>query len=94
MSNPPQSRPYAERVKHIAAILNRGRTVPCRNFAKRLEVSEKTIRRDIEFMRDRLGIPVESVAYHNGTERPEFGQPCGFRLKKKIHLCAACAAQL
>jgi predicted DNA-binding transcriptional regulator YafY len=33
----------------------------CRKLAKELEVSSKTIQRDIEFMRDRLGLPIE---YH------------------------------
>ena len=31
----------------------------CRKLAAELEVSSKTIQRDIDFMRDRLGLPIE-----------------------------------
>jgi len=31
----------------------------CRKLADELEVSTKTIQRDIDFMRDRLGLPIE-----------------------------------
>jgi proteasome accessory factor B len=35
-------------------------------LAREIEVASKTIHRDIEFMRDRLGLPVEYDASHNG----------------------------
>ena len=36
-----------------------GRFPNCRKLADELEVSSKTIQRDVEFMRDRLGLPIE-----------------------------------
>jgi len=39
--------------------LQAGRYPNCRKLADELEVSSKTIQRDIEFMRDRLGLPIE-----------------------------------
>lgn len=38
----------------------------CRKIANALEVSSKTIQRDIDFMRDRLGLPIEYDAAHVG----------------------------
>jgi proteasome accessory factor B len=38
----------------------------CRKLAGELEVSSKTIQRDIDFMRDRLGLPIEYDQLHFG----------------------------
>ena len=38
----------------------------CRKLAGELEVSEKTIQRDIEFMRYQLGLPIEYDQLHFG----------------------------
>jgi len=38
----------------------------CRKLADELEVSTKTIQRDIDFMRDRLGLPIEYDQLHFG----------------------------
>ena len=38
----------------------------CRKLGEELEVSSKTIQRDIEFMRDRLGLPIEYDALRFG----------------------------
>ena len=38
----------------------------CRKIADDLEVSSKTIQRDIDFMRDRLGLPIEYDPQHVG----------------------------
>jgi proteasome accessory factor B len=38
----------------------------CHSFARQLEVSAKTIQRDIDFMRDRLGLPIEFDVVRNG----------------------------
>lgn len=38
----------------------------CRQIADELEVSSKTIQRDIDFMRDRLGLPIDYDARHVG----------------------------
>ena len=43
-----------------------GRFPNCRKLAAELEVSAKTIQRDIDFMRDRLGLPIEYDQLHFG----------------------------
>ena len=40
------------------ALLQSGQFPNCRSIAEELEVSPKTIQRDIDFMRDRLGLPI------------------------------------
>ena len=53
------SRPPLERMMQIHAQLKAARFPNCRKIADTLEVSSKTIQRDIDFMRDRLGLPIE-----------------------------------
>lgn len=43
----------------IHAQLKAGEFPNCRKIAEKIEVSSKTIQRDIDFMRDRLGLPIE-----------------------------------
>ena len=43
----------------IHSQLKAGDYPNCRKIAEELEVSSKTIQRDIDFMRDRLGLPIE-----------------------------------
>jgi proteasome accessory factor B len=43
-----------------------GRFPNCRKLAERLEVSAKTVQRDIDFMRDRMGLPIEYDQLHFG----------------------------
>jgi predicted DNA-binding transcriptional regulator YafY len=43
----------------IHAQLKAGEFPNCRKIAEDIEVSSKTIQRDIDFMRDRLGLPIE-----------------------------------
>jgi proteasome accessory factor B len=43
----------------IHAALKAGDYPNCRKMGNELEVSSKTIQRDIDFMRDRLGLPIE-----------------------------------
>ncbi len=43
----------------IHAQLKAGDYPNCRKIAEEIEVSSKTIQRDIDFMRDRLGLPIE-----------------------------------
>ncbi|MEO8351663.1 MAG: HTH domain-containing protein, partial [Chthoniobacteraceae bacterium] len=38
----------------------------CRKLSDELDVSTKTIQRDIDFMRDRLGLPIEYDQLHFG----------------------------
>src|SRR5215831_1941151 len=53
------SRPPLERMMQIHSRLKDRRLPNCRKMAEQLEVSSKTIQRDIEFMRYRLGLPIE-----------------------------------
>jgi predicted DNA-binding transcriptional regulator YafY len=60
------SRPPLERMLRLHNELNSGRFPNCRKLAEELEVSSKTIQRDIDFMRDRLGLPIEYDQLHFG----------------------------
>jgi predicted DNA-binding transcriptional regulator YafY len=53
------SRPPLERMLRIHDELRRGVLVNCTTLTEALEVSRKTIIRDIAFMRDRLDLPIE-----------------------------------
>ncbi len=53
------SRPPIERMLRIHEELRRGAFTNCTKLARTLEVSRKTIVRDIAFMRDRLELPIE-----------------------------------
>ena len=46
--------------------LSGGRYPNCRKLADALEVSQKTIQRDIDFMRDRMGLPIQYDQLHLG----------------------------
>ncbi len=60
------SRPPLERMMKLHNHLNARRFPNCRKLAEELEVSTKTIQRDIDFMRDRLGLPI-------GYDQLQFG---------------------
>src|ERR1044071_1192828 len=55
------SRPPLERMMRLHAALKAKRFPNCQKIAAELEVSAKTIQRDIDFMRYRLGLP---IGYH------------------------------
>lgn len=59
------SRPPIERMLRIHEQLRRGAFTNCTKLAAVLEVSRKTIARDIAFMRDRLELPIEFDAQIN-----------------------------
>jgi proteasome accessory factor B len=59
MKEQQSSRPPLERMMSIHARLKAGRFPNCRKIAEELEVSPKTIQRDIDFMRYRLALPIE-----------------------------------
>ncbi len=60
------SRPPLERMLRIHQALQSNSYPNASKLAREIEVASKTIHRDIEFMRDRLGLPVEYDASHNG----------------------------
>ena len=60
------ARPPLERMMKLHQELAAQRFPNCRKLAERLEVSTKTVQRDIDFMRDRLGLPIEYDQIHFG----------------------------
>src|SRR5262249_61808827 len=58
------SRPPLERMMRMHERLKAGRYPNCRKLAGELEVSTKTVQRDIDFMRYRLGLPIEYDTLH------------------------------
>ena len=60
------SRPPFARMARLHQLIAAEKFPNCRSLAQELEVSSKTIQRDIDFMRDRMGMPIE---YH----QTEFG---------------------
>ncbi|MGO8836099.1 MAG: helix-turn-helix transcriptional regulator [Limisphaerales bacterium] len=70
------SRPPLERMLRIHQALKSGKFPNASTLAREIEVATKTIHRDIEFMRDRLGLPVEydsaRFGYHYTEEVSAF----------------------
>ena len=60
------SRPPLERMLRIHQALQAGTFPNATSLAREIEVSTKTIQRDLEFMRDRLNLPLEFSHAHNG----------------------------
>ena len=61
-----QTRPPLERMLHIHQLLQAGGFPNATFLAREIEVSTKTIHRDLEFMRDRLNLPLQFDHAHNG----------------------------
>lgn len=66
MTRAGKSRPALWRVMEIHKTIRAGRFPNCRTLAREIEVTPKTIQRDISFMRDQLGLPVEFDQLKNG----------------------------
>ena len=59
-----------ERIYRIVQLLENNRqAVPIRRFLDELEISRATFKRDIEYLRDRLGAPIVWQRGTNGTQR-------------------------
>lgn len=67
----PLSRPPLERMMRIHAALKSGKYPNASSLGSELEVCAKTIRRDLDFMRDRLALPIAFNASHNGFHYTE-----------------------
>lgn len=61
-----RSRPPLERMLRIHQALQSGKFPNASSLALEIEVATKTIHRDIEFMRDRMNLPIQFSAAHNG----------------------------
>lgn len=72
----PQSRPPLERMMRIHQAIASGKYPNATKLAAEIEVVTKTIHRDIEFMRDRMGLPIEydgrKFGYHYTEEVSAF----------------------
>ncbi|MEO6181621.1 MAG: WYL domain-containing protein, partial [Verrucomicrobiota bacterium] len=62
----PLSRPPLERMMKIHQAIQSGKFPNATSLAGELEVSTKSIHRDLEFMRDRMGLPLEYNKACNG----------------------------
>jgi predicted DNA-binding transcriptional regulator YafY len=60
------SRPPLERMLRIHQAVSSGKLPNASTLARQIEVATKTIHRDIDFMRDRLGLPIEFDSRRNG----------------------------
>jgi predicted DNA-binding transcriptional regulator YafY len=60
------SRPPLVRMIKIHEFLAAGKYPNCSKLARELEVSTKTLQRDIDFMRDQLSLPIEYDAVRHG----------------------------
>src|SRR5262245_28730396 len=65
------SRPPLERMLRIHQAIESGRFPNMPTLARELEVSTKSIQRDLEFMRDRLGLPLAFDCMRNGYHYTE-----------------------
>lgn len=65
-SSLPKSRPPLERMLRIHHAIQTGKHPNATTLAAEMEVSTKSVHRDIEFMRDRLGLPIEFDPRRNG----------------------------
>src|SRR5204863_6264221 len=62
----PLSRPPLERMLRIHQALQSAKRPNASTLARELEVNPKSIHRDIEFMRDRLDLPIEYDSHRFG----------------------------
>lgn len=59
-------RPPWQRMMRIHEILQKGRYPNCTCLAEEFEVSSRTVKRDVDFMKCRLNLPIEYDARRNG----------------------------
>lgn len=82
-----------ERFYRIQRMLRTRRFVPIADFLKDLEISRATFKRDIEYMRDRLHVPIEwdrdSGGYRYTDGAPERELPGLWLSPKEIHALLA-----
>ena len=62
----PLARPPLERMNRIHQELRAGTFPNAKRLGRELEVNPKTIRRDLDFMRDRMNLPIDYDPKHTG----------------------------
>jgi proteasome accessory factor B len=60
------SRPALERIHRIHQLLQNKEYPNSTKLAKEFEVAKRTVKRDVEFMRDRMNLPISFDAQRNG----------------------------
>ncbi|HUA67496.1 MAG TPA: HTH domain-containing protein, partial [Candidatus Saccharimonadales bacterium] len=71
MNSSLHSRPPLERMVRIHQAISSSQFPNASTLAREIEVATKTIHRDIEFMRDRLNLPIEFDLRRNGYRYTE-----------------------
>jgi len=84
------TKPPLERFQRIAAMLSTEKNVTASVIASKLEVCPKTVYRDLEFMRDRLGLPIETTYGCKGVSLDNLG----FHFTEPVTLCACCSGRV
>lgn len=74
-------RPLLARVRHISAALSSRKRISAGELASELEICRRTIARDIDFMRDRLLLPIEADAH-------------GYYFREDVRLCPCCSRRM
>ncbi|MGO8676771.1 MAG: helix-turn-helix transcriptional regulator [Limisphaerales bacterium] len=59
-------RPPWQRMMRMHELLRKGRHPNCRSFAEEFEISTRTAKRDVDFMKCRLNLPIEYDPRRNG----------------------------
>lgn len=80
----PHTAPPLHRFQRIVALLSPDTVVTGIHLATELEVSRKTIQRDLDYLRDQLNLPIQTI-------RGGRGDLSGYRLTKPIKICPVCA---
>ena len=62
----PLSRPPLERMMHFHNLIKEEAFPNCTRFAKEFDVTIRTVMRDLDFMRDRLHLPIDFDSKRNG----------------------------
>lgn len=82
------------RILRIHELLSHGHPMTSVSLGRELEVSERTIKRDVEFMRDQLGAPID---WDNARRSYVYSRPCDIlpllRLEAGEALALALAGQ-
>jgi predicted DNA-binding transcriptional regulator YafY len=66
------SRPPLERIFAFHNLIQAGKYLNCSMLARRFEVHLLTVNRDLEFMRDRLGLLIEYEPARRGFDPDEY----------------------
>lgn len=91
-----RSRPPLVRMQHIDRELRNNHYPNCSSIARHLEVSSKSIQRDIEFMRDMLNAPIEYDPRRKGYcyRKPWHFNPADFLDRRELDALAVTSSVL